>query len=161
MSDLNQSVVIKEVSDITDSVYDLLLLADPSQKVVDDYIVRGTVFVASYYGDIVGEYVLIHTRPETIEIVNIAIKVEYQGKGLGKLLLKDAIERASIYGAKVLEIGTANSSIFQLALYQKVGFRITGIDRDFFVKHYDEPIYENGIQCLDMLRLSMDLNQKV
>jgi len=80
---------------------------------------------------------------------------------LGKFLLKDAIERASTFGAKTLDIGTANSSIFQLALYQKVGFRVTGIDRDFFIRHYDEPIYENGIQCLDMVRLSMELDKKV
>ncbi|PRX28312.1 acetyltransferase (GNAT) family protein [Orenia metallireducens] len=100
---------------------------------------------------------MIHTRPETIEIVNIAIKEDYQSKGLGKLLLKDAIKKALAYGAKILEIGTANSSIFQLALYQKLGFRITGIDKDFFLKHYDEPIYENGIQCLDMIRLQIEL----
>ncbi|MCC5910033.1 MAG: GNAT family N-acetyltransferase [Clostridiaceae bacterium] len=161
MSDISLNIVIEETSNINDSIYDLLLLADPAQKIVDEYIARGKVFVANYCGDIVGEYVLINTRPETIEIVNIAIKEEYQGKGLGKLLLKDAVNRASMHGAKVLEIGTANSSIFQLALYQKVGFRITRIDRDFFIKHYDEPIYENGIQCSDMIRLSMDLKQKL
>nr|WP_258176134.1 GNAT family N-acetyltransferase [Orenia metallireducens] len=124
---------------------------------VNDYVSRGRVFTASYCDVIVGEYVLIHTRPETIEIVNIAIKEDYQSKGLGKLLLKDAIKKALAYGAKILEIGTANSSIFQLALYQKLGFRITGIDKDFFLKHYDEPIYENGIQCLDMIRLQIEL----
>ncbi|SFI43301.1 Acetyltransferase (GNAT) family protein [Tindallia magadiensis] len=161
MSDISFNIVIEETSNMNDSIYDLLLLADPSQKIVDEYIVRGKVFVANYCGNVVGEYVLINTRPETVEVINIAIKEEYQRKGLGKLLLKDAISRASMDGAKVLEIGTANSSIFQLALYQKVGFRITGIDRDFFIKHYDEPIYENGIQCIDMIRLSMDLKENL
>lgn len=36
-------------------------------------------------------------------------------------------------------------------------FRITGIDRDFFIRHYDEEIFENGIQVIDMIRLSQDL----
>ena len=59
--------------------------------------------------------------------------------------------------AKVLEVGTGNSSISQLALYQKCGFRIVSIDRDFFKKSYREKIVENEIECTDMIRLSMDL----
>lgn len=60
-------------------------------------------------------------------------------------------------GYKTIEIGTGNSSIGQLVLYQKCGFRITGVDIDFFVRHYQEEIFENGIQCRDMIRLSQDL----
>lgn len=56
-----------------------------------------------------------------------------------------------------MEIGTGNSSIAPLILCQKCGFRITGIDRDFFIRHYSEEIFENGIQCKDMIRLSKDL----
>lgn len=37
------------------------------------------------------------------------------------------------------------------------GFRMTGIDRDFFIRHYSEEIFENGIQVVDMVRLSQDL----
>ncbi|HEY8415097.1 MAG TPA: hypothetical protein VIK99_04920 [Thermaerobacter sp.] len=73
------------------------------------------------------------------------------------LLIGHAIETARQQGYKTIEIGTGNSSIGQLALYQKFGFRITGIDRDFFVRRYRKPIWENGIQCRDMIRLSQDL----
>jgi len=34
---------------------------------------------------------------------------------------------------------------------------IVGIDIDYFSKNYPEEIYENGIQCRDMIRLSKDL----
>lgn len=54
-------------------------------------------------------------------------------------------------------VGTGNSSLDQLAFYQKGGFRICGVDRDFFVQNYDQQIVENAIQCLDMIRLSMEL----
>lgn len=60
-------------------------------------------------------------------------------------------------GAKTLEIGTGNSSLNQLGLYQKCGFRIIGVDKDFFTRHYEDEIVENGIICRDMIRLSMDL----
>lgn len=58
---------------------------------------------------------------------------------------------------KILEVGTGNSSINQLALYQKCRFRIVGVDKDFFKRHYKEKIIENEIECIDMIRLRMDL----
>ncbi|GMQ30855.1 hypothetical protein [Algoriphagus confluentis] len=35
----------------------------------------------------------------------------------------------------------------QLALYQKTGYEIVGIEKDFFIQNYPEPIFENGIPC--------------
>ncbi|MFC6652590.1 MULTISPECIES: GNAT family N-acetyltransferase [Paenibacillus] len=136
---------------------ELLLLADPSPKLVEDYVARGQCFVAEADQQVVGVYVLLPTRPETAELVNIAVDEEFQGQGIGKQLVNHAIQEAKRLGFKTLEIGTGNSSIGQLALYQKCGFRITGIDKDFFIRHYSEEIYENGMQVVDMIRLSQDL----
>lgn len=136
---------------------ELLLLADPSPKLVEDYVARGQCFIAEKEEQVVGVYVLLPTRPETAELVNIAVDEAYQGQGIGKQLVNHAIQEAKRHGYKTLEIGTGNSSIDQLALYQKCGFRITGIDRDFFIRHYSEAIYENGMQVVDMIRLSQDL----
>ncbi len=136
--------------------YDLLMLADPSEDAIKDYIKRGMTYV---YKDqeILGIYVLIQTRPLTFELVNIAVSERVQGSGIGKKMVLHAIKIAREQGGKVLEVGTGNSSLNQLALYQKCGFRITAIDKDFFLKHYDVAIIENGIKCIDMLRLSIDL----
>ncbi len=49
----------------------LLLLADPSQEIVESYIRRGQCFVAERTSLIVGVYVLIDTRPQTVELVNV------------------------------------------------------------------------------------------
>ncbi|KTS81891.1 acetyltransferase [Paenibacillus jamilae] len=137
---------------------ELLLLADPSRQLVEEYLKRGQCCVAEIEHQIVGVYVLLPTRPETIEVVNIAVAEVMHGKGIGRQLVTHAIETARSQGYKTLEIGTGNSSIGQLALYQKCGFRIVGVDLDFFVRHnYLEEIYENGIQCRDMIRMSQDL----
>ena len=124
---------------------ELLLSADPSRKIVEEYVQRGECFIAEIERQIIGVYVLLPTRPETVELVNIAVNDEIQGKGIGKQLVMDAIRVAKTKGFKTIEIGTGNSSIGQLALYQKCGFRIVGVDRDFFVKHYSEEIFESGI----------------
>ena len=136
---------------------DLLLLADPSKSIVEEYITRGECFIAESEKQVVGVYVLLPTKPKTVEIVNVAVSEKHQGKGMGKLLVTDAIRVAKTKGYKTIEIGTGNSSIGQLALYQKCGFRIVAIDFDFFIKHYEEEIFENGIQCRDMIRLSKEL----
>ncbi|WP_117149173.1 GNAT family N-acetyltransferase [Paraliobacillus zengyii] len=136
---------------------ELLLLADPSIEIVEEYVNRGECFVAESEQQIVGVYVLLPTRPKTVELVNVAVIEKKQARGIGKLLVMHALKIAKTKGYKTIEIGTGNSGIGQLALYQKCGFRIIGVDRDFFVKHYYEEIVENGIPCKDMIRLSQDL----
>ena len=152
---MNDLVVKKVGSD--QAPYELLLLADPSMDMINDYINRGNCYVAYVNNNLVGVYVTIRTRPLTLELANIAVSQAYQGKGIGEKLIRSAIDMARKEKAKVLEVGTGNSSISQLALYQRCGFRITGIDRDFFRQHYDERIIENGIECIDMIRLGMNL----
>lgn len=56
-----------------------------------------------------------------------------------------------------MEIGTGNTSFSQLRLYQSCGYRITGIISDYFTRLYPQPIWENGIQCRDMVRLRKDI----
>ncbi len=140
-----------------DIPYDLLLLADPSREMVDDYIGRGDCYLAYADGELVGEFVLVATHPRTLEIVNVAVRESRQGQGIGKALVRKAIEIARAAGAAALEIGTANSSLGQLGLYQRCGFRIVGVDADFFVRHYREPIYENGLRATDRVRLRLEL----
>lgn len=137
---------------------DLLLLADPSREIVEEYTDRGECFIAKVGDRTIGVYVLLPTRPETVELVNVAVVEDQHDKGIGKQLVLDAIKLAKTSGYKTIEIGTGNSSIGQLALYQKCGFRIIGVDKDFFVRHYTEEIFENGIQCRDMIRLSQDFD---
>ena len=149
--------MIRRLKEIENAPMKLLLLADPSESIVIEYLQRGSCYVLEKNNQVIGEYVLIPTRPETIEIVNVAVDESFHGQGFGKKLILHAIEESKKLGYKTIEIGTGNSGVNQLALYQKCGFRMIGVDRDFFVRHYDEPIFENGIQVIDMVRLSMDI----
>ena len=66
---------------------ELLLLADEVEASVADYIGRGTCYAACDGGRIVGQYVLIHTRPFTAEVVNIAVVPDRQRQGIATALL--------------------------------------------------------------------------
>jgi CubicO group peptidase (beta-lactamase class C family) len=78
-------------------------MADPSIEAVNECISRGMVYVACREAQIIGIYVLIKTRPFTLELVNVAVAKKYQGKGIGKRLVLDAIEKAKQAKAKILE----------------------------------------------------------
>ena len=150
-------MVIQKVN-IGESVpWELLLLADPSVEKVTDYLRNGDLYVAMIDDQIIAEYVIVPLSETKAEIMNIAVDPKWQGKGIGNKLLLDAIERSKMSGYVSIEIGTGNSSINQIKLYKKCGFEITGIDEGFFLRNYPDPIYENGIKCEDMIRMTITL----
>ncbi len=133
--------------------WDLFLLADPSRDMIEGYI-SGAVVLGAFRGSVVvGAIILARLRDDAWEIKNIAVQPEHQGHGIGKELIRAALDVCRERGAREVWIGTGNSSINQLALYQKMGFRMAGIDVDFFTRNYPEKIIENGIHCRDMIRL--------
>lgn len=154
-------IIIRPLGSGEEPPMELLLLADPSRDIVEGYLGRGKCYVAEEDGAVIGVYVLIPTRPEMVELVNVAVEESRHGRGIGKQLVLHAVRTAREQGARTIEVGTGNSSVAQLALYQKCGFRITGVDRDFFIRHYPMEIVENGIPCRDMIRLSQDLHNNV
>lgn len=148
---------IMRLTDEADAPLELLYTADPSVEAVDDYLTRGECFVGMVEGRLAGGYVLLPTRPFTAELVNVAVDERFQGRGYGKLLVNHAVAEARKRGYKTIEVGTGNSGMMQIALYQKCGFSITHVDVDFFRRHYAKPIFENGMECRHMVRLSQDL----
>ena len=154
----NENIVFRR-SDLNEEIpYELLLLADPSKKLIDEYLDRSDVFTARQNGETIGVIVLFPITTETIEIKNVAVKPGMQGQGIGSYLIENVIKFATdLNKYKSICIGTANSSIGQLYLYQKLGFEISEIKRDFFTNNYTEPIYENGIQAKHLVVLTRQL----
>ncbi|RDW19746.1 GNAT family N-acetyltransferase [Oceanobacillus chungangensis] len=150
-------MIIEHLKSTEAAPMELLLSADPSRELVEEYLAAGNCFIARNRDEIIAVYVLLPINATTIELMNIAVAEKEQGKGIGKELINHAIEYARKQGYSAIQVGTGNSSIGQLALYQKCGFRIIGIEPDFFVRNYEEQIIENGIICRDMIRLERKL----
>lgn len=133
----------------------LLLEADPDEAKVQAYCRTGQVWVMEA-DNICGVAVLHNLEdapPLTAEIKNIAIRPGLQGQGMGKRLLGFLIAEAERQGFHRLQVATGNSSIGQLAFYQKAGFELLRLERDYFTQNYSEPIIENGIHCRHRLVL--------
>ena len=151
---------IEQVKESSDIPFDLLELADPSRSQINEYLKSGTCYVAKVDSKMVGVLVLYHIDSTSIEVKNIAVDESEQGKGFGKALLRYSKIVSRELGYEKLIIGTGNSSIGQLALYQKEGFEISRIKKDFFITNYPEPIFENGIQCKHMVVLEKNLKKE-
>lgn len=149
------SVLIKEVPP-SDAPMDLLLLADPSVAKINGYLPASRCFVAGSGETSVGVCVVIPLGQDAYELMSIAVAPDHQQDGVGTQLLKHTIEAVRKLGVRRLEVGTGSFG-YQLTFYQRQGFRVTSIDRDFFVRNYPEPIFEAGIQLRDMLRLTLAL----
>ncbi len=132
-----------------------MLLADPSPEHIKSYISDSEVVV----GDWAGEWVVVAAvliRDGEMELKNLAVRQEVQNQGLGTLMLTYLMDHAHRSGLRRMRVAISNSSVRHLKFYERLGFRIRGIEPNFF-GGYDPPIYENGIQCIDRLQLCVDL----
>ena len=134
----------------------LLLLADPSEMKVRDYLIDATCFGAYRDGEIVGTCVTNMNTDNEIELFNIASLPSIQGQGVGAALLEFVIAELGNRKVARVVLGTGTFG-YQLTFYQRFGFRVVHVVKDYFLDNYNEPIYENGLQHYDMLRLALNI----
>ena len=140
----------------------LFMLADESVQQVRSYMNTGDLYVySSEAGSVAGIVLAIPLEPDVVELKAVAINVEQQGRGIGKRMLIDVLAQLRDLGSKRVVVGTANAAIGQLAFYQKAGFRLLRIERDYFspVKGYAEVIEESGIRMRDMVWMDLILGR--
>ena len=148
-------VEIREVTADKKRYLELLLLADEQEDMIDRYLERGTMFVLDDKG-VKAECVVTDEGEGVLEIKNIAVYPEYQGRGYGKTFIDFIAERYSEV-FDVLQVGTGDSPL-TVPFYERCGFRRHHTVRDFFTDNYDHPICEAGVQLVDMVYLRLDLN---
>jgi ribosomal protein S18 acetylase RimI-like enzyme len=138
----------------------LFLLADESAKQVHSYMNTGDLYVYSSEDGIVAGIVLaVPLEPGVVELKAVAIEMQQQRRGIGKRMLINVLAELRGLGCKRVLVGTANAAIGQLAFYQKAGFRLLRIERDFFspVRGYAAVIEESGIRIRDMVWMDLIL----
>lgn len=141
--------------EVDSELMELLLDADPSIDSINEYINDSIKFVAKENNLIAGIVVFLIHHDEA-EVKNISVKKIYRRQGVGTRLLSELLKYASGLQLKRIVVGTGNSSLDQLKFYQTLGFRMYGIIEDYFEK-YSQPIFENDIQCRDLIILRKEL----
>ena len=147
---------IIEVKDNKKDYLDLLLLADEQENMIDRYLDRGIMYILDDDG-VKCECVITDEGNKVLEIKNIATVPECQGKGYGKTIIEYIIQR---YKGQydVLQVGTGDSPL-TIPFYEKCGFVRSHKILNFFTDNYDHPIYEDGVQLVDMIYLKKYLKK--
>jgi len=137
--------------------YPLLLLADETKEAIGHYLPDASVYVWEEEDNMIAVYVLTITGAESVEIMNLAVEPSRQGEGIGLRMLEHATETARSLGFSRLDIGTSNAAWGPLYLYQKAGFEIDRLRKDFYRKRYPAPIRENRLLLNHMIVLRKTL----
>lgn len=147
-------MTITKVIDNKKAYLDLLLLADEQEDMIDRYLDRGTMYILEDHG-VKCECVVTDEGNGVLEIKNIATAPAVQGKGYGKKLIDFLVQTYSGQYA-VLQVGTGDSPM-TIPFYEKCGFVRSHTLPNFFTDNYDHPIYECGVQLVDMIYLQRKL----
>ncbi len=143
-------MVIREIKENKKQYISLLLLADEQEDMIDRYLDRGTMFALDDNG-IKSVCVVTDEGRGILEIKNIATEPGSQGKGYAKALIDFIAEKyKGLYS--VLQVGTGDSPL-TIPFYEKCGFVRSHAVKNFFIDHYREPIFECGVQLVDMIYL--------
>lgn len=133
------SVEIRRVETNKKQYLALLLLADEQEDMIDRYLERGSMYVLEDDG-VKAECVVTDEGGGVLELKNIAVEPDFQGKGYGKALV-DFLIRTYAGQYMLLQVGTGDSPS-TIPFYESCGFCRHHLVKNFFTDHYDHPIYE-------------------
>lgn len=152
------SILLQQVSSTEiESVLPILRDVDEGEQRIRDTLMDGVhlSYAAFDDGRLVGAATMYWEQDES-EIRYIAVAPEMRGKGYGKAMIAALLEEARRRDVHALLVGTATCSFDNLAFYQKRGFRMDHIRRDYFA-YIQPPMMENGIPLRNMVVLRYNL----
>jgi GNAT superfamily N-acetyltransferase len=110
--------------------HDLEILDDPKKTILDG---GGVIYMAQADDQIVGSSALIKNTDDVYELAKMAVKKEWQGKGISKLLIEKCLNTARSRNAKKLTLYSNSQLQTALKLYEKYGFYYVSAENSPFV----------------------------
>lgn len=147
---------IRQITEDKDNYLEMLLIADPQENMIRRYLDKSDMFVLEDAGEVLTIGVVEHMKNKRCELKNLVTAQEYRRQGYGTYMVNYLSEYYSVT-CDVMYVGTGNNSN-TLDFYKQCGFVNSHIVANFFVDHYEKPIYENGIQLTDMIYLKKNLD---
>jgi GNAT superfamily N-acetyltransferase len=98
--------------------------------------------------------------PDRAELKSMAVVESRQRQGIGAALVAEAIHRCRGEGVHQLLVGTAAADVGNLRFYQRLGFRMFGVERNAFTADdgYPDGIVIDGILLRDRVWLTLDVS---
>ena len=117
---------IREVNENKKQFIALLLLADEQENMIDRYIEKGTMYVLED-GNVKAECVVTDEDNGILEIKNIAVDPQNQGKGYGKALIDFLVSK------KIGNLVRTNKSTFFIKWYRQWTVTCSNLQNRIFI----------------------------
>ena len=144
-----------------DAYLPLLRLADDSADQIRGYYQQGDLYVLDAADDVpLGVVLAIAQGDGATELKAVAVEATRQGRGIGRRLLATVLADLRARGVRSVVVGTASAGVGELAFYQKSGFRLRDIERDYFTpaRGYPDDLQDDGIPVRDMVWMDQRLD---
>lgn len=148
------TVVTIEPGEVRDDWVELLALADeeaPLRAALQQGVLYGVV--DSDTGRRQGAVLVLDRGDGSAELRAVAVTEAAQSQGLGSWMVTEVCTKLRAAGVQRVVVGTASSGLRQLGFYQRLGFRLTRVEPDYFTeaRGYPPGLAENGIPTRDMV----------
>lgn len=130
---------------------DLLLLADEQESMINKYLDKGKLF-ALYDDGLKSICVVTNEGNGKYELQSLATYEQFQGKGYGKAMVNYVL---NYYKDQTMLVGTGDIE-WIISFYESCGFVFSHRLENYFIDHYDNSIFEAGIQLKDKVYLKID-----
>ena len=148
---------IKVIESDKKAFLDLLLLADEQESMIDKYLDRGTLF-ALYNNGLKSVCVVTDEGNGSFELQNLATYEEFQRNGYGRHMVEYVLDRYKGKG-DIMLVGTGDVP-WIVSFYKSCGFIFSHRLVNYFLEHYDKPMYDAGVQLKDKVYFKKDLREK-
>ena len=111
-------------------------IATPIKSLADAYVYKKAIFRAAYIEQDLFGYILVFPFEDkgdpVVNLVRIMVDINYQGKGLGKELLKYTMNWVRTFDPKPqrMRISALPDNVPAIKLYESFGFVKTGIENE-------------------------------
>lgn len=146
---------IQEILNNKKDFINILLIGDEGEGMIDKYLEKGHLFVLYDKENLKSVCVIIQIDSTTIEIKNIATNPNCRNNGYASALIEFICNKYKKEFTYII-LGTGENDLI-LNFYKKRGFVEFDKVKDFFIKNYAHPIFENNKQLIDMIYLKREL----
>ena len=86
---------------------------------------------------------------DEIHINNLAVRTEYQGRGLGTALLQHALQAGARRGAERATLEVRRSNAAALRLYERLGFEVAATRPNYYVSPPEDALilWKGALNC--------------
>ena len=153
---VKRNIIINKEKNDKKQYINLLLEADPSEKMIEKYLKDGDLFVLRYKDDVACIAVVTKLDNDTVELKNIVTKEEFRGKGYAKKMIKYLADTYKQRYKKML-VGTTENNI---PFYVKQGFdKYEKTIKNFFIDNYEKEIWDGDLKCTDIYYYSKKVSR--